>query len=157
MPYKKSYKKSYNKSKPVPGWGGSIGRVARYARTFTSTGSVANKALKIASKVADAVNIEYKETEGNLTQNPDYNGIITDLSALISQGVGKSQRTGDSVKLQRLTLRGMCINNQAIGGTGPSSAPEQFRVILYHDKTNTINTGANLLQYSGSSFCDNVT
>lgn len=129
--------------KMVPGWGGSIGRVAKVVRGYTTKGGIAYRALSLAKRVADAVNIEYKEVDSTNFVAPDYNGTVVDLTSIIAQGSANGQRIGDSLKLQRLTFR--CYT---IAGANT----ERLRFIIYIDKQNTITTGAQMLQNSGNAY-----
>lgn len=128
----------------VPGYGGMIGRGLGWAqRNFTSKGSTANWVVGKVRQLADAVNIEYKEYEVNTNPTPDYNGTIANLCTP-AQGVGFVQRVGDSIKMQTLTLRGKVI-------AGAANA-ETVRIIVFNDKQNVINTGADLLDNAGTAY-----
>lgn len=90
----------------VPGWGGMVGRGLGWARkSLTSKGSVANKALRLARKVADMVNVEYKYFDLTSTGNAFSDIGTFGIMNSIPQGNAESQRIGDSVKLQNVTLR----------------------------------------------------
>lgn len=129
-------------SKYAPGIGGLVGSGLGYIRkNYTSSGSTANKALKLARRLADAVNIEYKElpfTFNNSTST--YNGGSTTINAPI-QGTGNGQRIGDSIKVQNVNIKGYFT-------AGPTN-PELWRVLLIWDKQNVI-TQSNLLDYVGN-------
>lgn len=90
-------------------------------------------ALKMAKQIKDAVNIEYKEYPATiLNTNLDTAGVVYPL-ATITQGYNNAQRIGDSVKLQRLTCRGVIIQ-----GTG--SATTQVRMVLFRGKAEDFKT-----------------
>lgn len=155
MPYKRPQRKQYKRvqQKPrapkqyVPGWGGVVGRGLGLAQKhLTSKGSVAHKALSLARKVADAVNIEYKDIEDKRTVTPNWAGTIISLVNGISQGVGNAQRVGDSLKMQRLTVRGYCNITSAAANV------EYMRLIVFIDKSNTIANCADLLDTASSTF-----
>lgn len=143
MPYKKNYKRrNYKRKKYVPGWGGSIGRVAGLAQSYASKGGIAYKALGLARKVADAVNTEYKQHHVQLAPAVPNTGGLQDLS-LIPQGVGDFQRVGSSLKQQNVTIRGRVVR---------TSTDCQVRVILVWDKQNDIASAADLLESTGSAY-----
>lgn len=155
MPYKKKQPKQYNRVQKkvkkqkefVPGWGGTVGRGIGLARKYlTDKGSTANRALLLAKKLADAVNIEYKDSEYAAVVSPNWNGTIISLCNTITQGVGNAQRVGDSLKMQRLTVRGYCNNTSAVANV------EYMRLIVFIDKAMTIATVADLLETAGSTY-----
>ena len=146
---KKTKQKVYlggRKNKSVPGIGGFVGRGLGYAKSFTSVGSTANTALRIARRLADSVNVEYKERAFTVQQNPTNSCYVGTLIAPIVQGVGNGQRIGDSVKLQNLICR---WTYQSAAAT---TIPEVCRITIYRDKENQINTGADLWAYSSSIY-----
>lgn len=100
--------------KYVPGWGGVAGRLAGVGMSYVSKGGLAYKALRLARKVADAVNIEYKIFDTTVSSGGaiDYTGGLTTLNAL-SQGVADNQRIGDSAKIQNHIIRGYLTRNGA--------------------------------------------
>lgn len=127
---------------PVPGWGGAIGRVARVGMKYVTKGGMAYKALRLARKVADAVNIEYKhfDTE-SLGGAIDFTGGVAILNAM-AQGASDQTRIGDSIKVQNNNIRFVMARN---------GQDAQVRVIIYWDDQNQITTLANLLQVSGTA------
>ena len=136
----KKVAKKRGKRKPVPGYGGMVGRGVGFLRNqLTTKGSTANWMLKKVKQLADAVNIEYKEFELQSNPTPDYNGVLVNLCAP-PQGIGFNERVGDGLKMQTLTFRGKII-------AGPTLA-ETIRVIVFNDKQNQI--------VLGSQFIDNV-
>lgn len=144
MAKKKVMRKKRGNRKPVPGYGGMVGRGVGYLRNqLTSKGSTANWMLKKVKQLADAVNIEYKEYEVQSNPTPDYNGSILNLCSP-AQGSANNQRIGDSLKMQTLTVRGKVI-------AGPVLA-ETVRIIIFNDKQNQITTGAQLLDNAGTVY-----
>lgn len=123
--YKKRYPKKTNN-------GSTLGNVASIAKT----------AFKTAKWVAALVNAEYKYQEASVSlQVPTWNGTLYTL-AVPAQSTGATGRTGDSIKLKALTLRGL-IDYNTLG------IAEMVRVIIFVDKQNVVTTGAQLLQYTG--------
>ena len=120
------------------------GRKGRSNHSF-NWGSIAKTALKTAKWVASVVNVEYKEIQfGSSSTVASWNGTLNTLNT-INQGVGVSQRTGDTLKMKTLALRGEFERN-TLGATS-----EVCRLIIFIDKDNTITTGAQLLNNTGSN------
>lgn len=130
------------KTRYVPGIGGSIGRLAKVGMGYVSKGGMAYKALRLARKVANAVNIEYKinDTLANGTTF-DYAGTMVTVNNP-AQGSTDVTRIGDSIKCQNLMLRFLLTR-----GAGDSTG----RVIVFWDDQNQISTGANLLEVTGTA------
>lgn len=131
----------------VPGWGGVVGRGIGWAsRTFTNRGSTANKALSLARKVADMVNVEYKHFDQvvNAVQ-PDYNGTLVTLNNM-AQGTTDATRIGDSIKVQNVIIRGQVVNNAT------SNQLNRTRIMLIWDEQNQISSITDLLESTGSVF-----
>jgi len=128
MPFKKTYRKRRYKKRSTKkaGWG-----------------NTALKALRLATKVAGMVNTEYKHYDYNVFATQQ---TMTPVSAVTlcapPQGVAVFERTGDSIKVKNLTLRGMWSRN---------GFDEVVRVMVYIDKENNINTGAQMLIYNGTT------
>lgn len=118
------------------------GRMARVGQQYSTKGGYAYSAFKLARRLADAVNIEYKERDTASSITPSWTGSVASLVGNIAQGDGNAERVGDSIKLQNLTAR-MIV-------TPGSTNTEYLRVIFFHDKQNAITTGAQLLQNVGS-------
>lgn len=121
-------------------------RRKRYARKRgTNWGSVAKTALKTAKWVAGLVNAEYKyfDVSPSLPISSSYNGYITGPLCAPPQGVDVESRTGDSIKMVNMTLR-MLINYNG-------SNYENVRVIVLHDKENSIVNVSDFLDLTGSS------
>lgn len=98
-------------------------------------------AYKLARRIKDAVNIEYKEFEDNIAFDqlgPGNPGSPVQDSyefrplCLPSQGLTANERIGDSIKLQRLTARGSIGFNPAF--TTGATASALVRVILMRGK-----------------------
>lgn len=128
--------------KHVPGWGGIAGRVAGMGMKYVSKGGMAYKALKLARKVANAVNIEYKIFDTQSSTTPDYTGTVVTLNTP-SQGTTDIQRIGDSIKCQNLVLRGYAIRQ---------GADVMARVMVLWDPQNKITASSDILETVGSSY-----
>lgn len=127
--------------KMVPGWGGAIGRMAGVGMSYVSKGGMAYKALRLARKVADAVNIEYKILDSTgLAGAVDYSGGVVTLNS-VAQGTADNQRIGDSLKVQNNVLRWFMQRN------GQDCL---FRIILFWDEQNQITAVSDLLEATGS-------
>lgn len=140
MPKQAKYKvpKSHGRRKPHRGR-------ARFKRVGAKVGSVAYTALKMAKRLKDAVNIEYKTYDSTSTGfSPDYNGTSYVLNAP-SLGTTDGHRIGDSIKCQNLVLRGSVIANSAAGSTNV------IRLLLIWDTQNQYSTLSDLLENAGSN------
>lgn len=130
MPYRRNFKKTYRKRRTfrrkTGGWMGT-----------------AQKAFRIAKRVASLVNAEAKDYYSTAGfSNADYNGTITSLNGGITTGTADGQRTGDSIKLKTCTIRGMVKLNGA-------TTIDVVRMIVYWDKQNDIATAGDLLNTVG--------
>lgn len=131
----KTNKKPYTKrtkrtKKPAPSTGYQVAQTA-----YT--------ALKMAKRLNDMVNAEYKDREGILNDTTSTNvGTIYPLLPDIPQGLGFTNRIGDSIKLQRLTFRYTLKIH-------PSSTATSYRMILFQGKHENGNpyTAGTILQY----------
>lgn len=105
---------------------------------------VAKKALKVAKFVAGVINSEYKyfvQQAGLIAST--WNGSVINLFTP-SQGVGASQRTGDSVKIKDLTIRFEWAHLTA-------GLPGQMaRLIIFWDKQNEVVNAGDFLQNTGT-------
>lgn len=138
MPYKKNYRRRYRRYK-------TRSKQRQWGKYGYS--NLAQTALKTAQWVAGLVNAEAKDYYVNQTTiNPDHNGQIVSLNSGIVQGTSDSQRTGDSIKMKTLTLRG-----QLQAQTNLPGGAELVRVIIFIDKQNEITTGGDLLNIIGSN------
>lgn len=103
---------------------------------------LAEQALKTAKWVATLVNAESKYDDTTVTNTAyDFNGVIATMCNP-AQGTTAITRTGDSIKMQNMTLRGYVYNNAASSVT---------RVIVFYDKDNTITNVSDYLQSTGSA------
>lgn len=141
--YRKYNRRRFNKrSKRVPGWGGAIGRVAGVGMKYVSKGGLAYKALRLARKVANAVNVEYKAFDVQSTAGAvDYNGGVTSLMSGLAQGAADNQRIGDSLKVQNLTFR-------CFGARNGQDA--WLRYMIIYDPQNQISSVTDVLAATGS-------
>lgn len=136
---------AYKKRRAYKKKGGPFKRAAKFA--YKHAGK-ADKALKIAMKLKDMVNIEYKEYEaliqykkiGNGTNVPAVSDSIQALALCQpAQGTTSGTRVGDSIKLQRLSGRGhIAWVNQAAPPGGTLTAA--IRVILFRGKADNNRT-----------------
>lgn len=143
MPYKKQYRKrSYRRKKPS----NMVGRLARLGMSYVSPAGAAYRALRLAKKVADAVNVEYKQFQQSASATYDYNGTLYTLNS-VAQGDGDGQRDGDSLKMQNLTIRAKLNKATGLGFT-------QARIIVYFDDSNKTSAVADILDsaYLASGF-----
>lgn len=143
--YKRNFRRRRRYAKPpVPGWGGVAGRLFKVGQGYVSKGGLAYKALGLARKVADAVNVEYKFKDVNNVVNPDYNGSIVSPLTSITQGVaGNGNRIGDSLKVQRLTFRAFLSHN---------ASDCQVRIIWYWDDQNKTSVPSDVLNSIGTAY-----
>lgn len=145
MPKKVRKTRRVRRRKQVPGWGGAIGRVAKVGMKYVSKGGMAYKALRLARKVANAVNVEYKIYDTTITGvTPDWAGTSSVLN-IPAQGTTQTTRIGDSIKCQNLTLRGAVYANTTAGTSN------LVRLILIWDEQNQYSTLSDLLEVTGST------
>lgn len=141
MPYRRSYKSSGTRRS---------GSRRKYSRRSGGGGtnwmSMAKTALKTAKYVAALVNAESKYDQTVIT-----GGVCDDTTGSIQlicnppQGTAANARSGDSIKMQTLTLRG---NFDASTAVSPNAT---FRIMVVLDKENAITTLAQLLQVTGGA------
>lgn len=131
MAFKKTVKKYVTKK--------NVKKAAKFAYKHRGT---AQKALKLAMRLKDAVNIEYKESEVKLVLNELGDGQVTagvmDSVSFLPlcvpvKGTGENERIGNSIKLQRLSGRGRI---SWLGQAAPSggTVTASVRVILMRGK-----------------------
>ena len=134
MVYTKRYKRNYRKKS-----------YRKKKSSGTNWGSVAKTALKTAKWVAGLVNAEYKyfDVSPSLPIASTYNGYITGPLCAPPQGTDVESRTGDSIKMVNMTLR-MIINYNGANY-------ENIRVIIVHDKENSIVNVSDFLDITGTS------
>jgi len=119
-----------------------IPRKRGYAKK-SGWGSTAMKALKIATRVASMINVEYKYIETDVTSAAiSWNGSIYDGLCLPQQGVTVNQREGDSIKMKNLTIEGTLFR---------SSGNEIVRIIIFIDKDCSITTPATYWEGIGTN------
>lgn len=118
-------------------------RKRKIIKRGTNWGSVAKTALKTAKWVASIVNTEYKYNivSSSLT-SVGWTGTLWTLCDP-SQGVGATQRTGDSIKIKNIDLRGVIDFNIGM------NTPETIRIIIFNDKLNKVTAASDFLQYTG--------
>lgn len=118
MAYKKGYRRRYYKKKKSPD--------AAWASTGATVGRTAYKAYNLATKLARFVNTEFKYVELEGSDGPLTSGSIFKL-VNPPLGTGDSNRTGDSIKLMRLTGRLWATGDGTINNT-------LLRVIIFRGK-----------------------
>ena len=136
MPYKRNYKR---KRGPIKKRNGR----SRFKRAGASVGSAAYSALKIAKRLKDMVNTEYKFFDTQATTNVDYTGSLNILNSM-AQGQTDVTRIGDSIKVQNLVVRG-AIASSAV-------ATSSLRMMIIWDPQNKTTTTADVLEYVGSVY-----
>lgn len=136
------YRKRYNKSRRPYYRRNVVSRVARVGMKSVHRGGMAYRALRLAKRLADAVNTEHKAVDGAATFTPDWNGNIGSIPQ-IAVGTADNQRIGDSCKLQNLTLRFT---------VGRGAADSICRVMMLHDPQNKISTVSDVLTQVGNIY-----
>lgn len=132
MAYRKNYRRRYPKRR---------GGRRRFKRAGAKAGSMAYSAYKMARKLMDAVNIEYKIFNATASGvSSDYTGTVSFLNQPV-QGLLDTNRVGDSIKCQNLTFR--FLGNR-------STVDCWVRYILYWDQQNQVNAGVDMLENVGS-------
>lgn len=116
---------------------------AQFKKYGSRIGGMAHTAYKVAMRLKDMVNTEYKLHEQTQNTNYDYNGTLVSLLNGLSNGTLDTQRVGDSIKLQNLTLR-MYF--------GRVTADSIIRVIVLQDPQNKLSSATDILQAAGSVF-----
>lgn len=115
----------------------------RMINKYTSPGSVANKALHLARRVAKMVNAEYKFFDVNeAAVQVNWSGYLPGLCTP-TQGLGDSQREGDSIKMQNLVFRGTVQR---------AAADQEFRLIILIDKQAKVASLSDVLEVTGSVY-----
>jgi len=96
--------------KPPPGF--VLVRKEGEPGTLEQVGHEADAAWAGVKRIMSLLNVESKWIHINTALNINYTGvIISDCCSLITQGVSGVQRTGDSIKVQRLMMKGMLQYN----------------------------------------------
>lgn len=120
---------------------------------FTKVANVARTAFGIAKRVYRLVNSEMHRNElTGASINPTYNGSIVNLTN-ISQGDTDLTRTGLSIKLQTLRMRG----NVAPSENASAPLYQQARMIIFRGKqeNGVAYTASDLLATTGSFYAPN--
>jgi len=73
--------------------------------TLQQVGREADNAWAGVKRIMNLLNVESKHVFSSLNANVTQAGAVLDLGSLIAQGVGGSQRTGDSVKIKRVRIK----------------------------------------------------
>lgn len=115
---------------------------AAFRRYGSKIGNVAYSALKLAKRLKDAVNIEYKYYDSLTYSTATYTGSVVTLNNM-SQGTTDVTRVGDSIKVQNLIIRGMVnwSNQQGVA-----------RMMVIWDPQNKITAVSDLLESTGSAW-----
>lgn len=121
---------------------GFFGRAVRYAKRAVGGGAVAYNAMRLALRLKDMVNTEYKYVDITDTASATYSGYFATLNN-IAQGVTDSTRIGDSCKLQNLTLRGSITRNGTDG---------HVRIMVIWDKQAKASAASSILENTGSAY-----
>lgn len=74
---------------------------------------LASRTWKGLNEIRKFINIEEKYSDLNASQSPDQNGAVTCLSQL-AQGTTMNTRVGNSVRVQRVTVRARVAVNSAV-------------------------------------------
>jgi hypothetical protein len=93
--------------------------------TLQQVGREADNAWAGVKRIMELLNVEEKYVDFYSATNINYSGTLLDLTGTISQGVGRGQRTGDSIKLTRAIVR---MRMQSGGAT------TDWQVIVGHSK-----------------------
>lgn len=110
--------------------------------------SLASLAMQGVSRIMKLINIEEKfYITASAGSSPTYNGILQDLCSP-AQGASVNQRIGDSIKMQRITIRASFY----LGAVATT-----VRAILLMDKANQAATGADILAGAGSVYAPQST
>lgn len=138
MPYKKRQYKRKRVQRSKYGFLKSAAR-AGLALAAPSAGVLA---LRMARRLKDMVNTEYKFYDVNNASSPDYTGSLSTLNTP-SQGQTDITRIGDSIKVQNLVIRGSI----AVGG-----AANSLRMMILWDSQAKSSVTSDVLQYVGSVY-----
>jgi hypothetical protein len=74
--------------------------------TLEQVGREADMAWAGVRRIMNLLNVEEKVSHNNTAANVNYTGYLADLGSIITQGVGAEQRTGDSIKVRRVRVKG---------------------------------------------------
>lgn len=73
--------------------------------TLEQVGHEADAAWRGVKRIMELLNVEEKYVDIYSSTNVNYTGVLIDLAGSITQGVGRGQRTGDSIKITRIQVR----------------------------------------------------
>jgi hypothetical protein len=73
--------------------------------TLQQVGREADNAWAGVKRIMELLNVEEKYVDYFSAVNVNYTGVLLDLTGTISQGVGRGQRTGDSIKVTKVCVR----------------------------------------------------
>lgn len=135
------YKKNYKRAKPT--FQKRSGR-SRFMKAGASAGSMAYSALKMAKRLKDMVNTEYKYYDQQVNASYDHTGNLNILNTP-AQGQTDTTRIGDSIKIQNLTLRGYIYANALATST-------LFRLMVIWDPQNKSSATSDILQNIASVY-----
>jgi hypothetical protein len=97
--------------------------------TLQQVGREADAAWAGVKRIMSLLNVEFKHVYYNAVgNNISSAGSLLDLCSLISQGVGGSQRVGDSLKVRRCRIKVIVTHNAA------ATQPQAFTMVLGHSK-----------------------
>lgn len=122
---------------------------ARFKKYGSKAGGYAHTAYRIARRLQDVINIEYKLADATATTGSlDYNGSLFSIIGAANGGTGIPQgttdttRVGDSIKLQNLTMRYTIARN---------GQDAWARVFVLWDPQNKLTAVSDVLQSTGST------
>lgn len=140
MAYKTGAKRIYKRKQNQRG---------KFKKWGARAGGMAHTAYKVAMRLKDMVNIEYKFADATATTGSlDYNGSLFSIIGAANGGTGIPQgttdttRVGDSIKLQNLTMRYTVARN---------GQDAWARVFLIWDPQNKLTAVSDVLQSTGSA------
>lgn len=138
MPYRRYYKKRrYTRRKKATSW---------YNRKY-SIAQMASKAIKGVNYIRGLVNSEKFKHDISGSQSIGYNGTVTSLVG-ITQGDGDGARTGNSIYVRSISMKGSIERNSA------GSAIQKVRIMWLIDKQqvgDTVPAASDILDTTGSA------
>jgi hypothetical protein len=118
-------------------------KVRRPRSRYSNYAGAARQLYKDVRMIKNVINVEYKYYDINTSNTLDNAGSPYSLCTPL-QGLKDYDRTGDSIKLQNITMKGTISYNPTLGGV------QVVRVIILNNKQNRL-TEANFLEISGAS------
>lgn len=107
----------------------TLARAPSEQGTLQQVGREADMAWAGVKRIMSLLNVEAKHVYYNAVGTQITSaGSILDLCSLISQGVGGSQRVGDSLKVRRCRIKVIVTHNAA------ATQPQAFTMVLGHSK-----------------------